>query len=231
MCRAAPAQLQTTVVGSTAAGKNGIESVAEGQSVEAGRRRDGGSRDLAPETGYTVAVLEHQARHPEQRLAEETSRDATRDLIVAGWTCSFAGDFPRRASKEGVRGGLPVAKPGRAREAVVHRTLIGMRKLIDAERIVVGNPAATKVAPDRRRGDVVVAASAGPGSVAIDEKVESKDLECRDPVTLLRAEFLRRCRGGGSRHAIDLFRLRIRRFGQTQRSAAPVRRPLQTWRQ
>src|SRR5207302_11288900 len=106
-------------VRSAAARVRRTEPIGEHETVESCRRIDRRGRHLAPEARQTAALLEHEARHAEQRFAEERAADAGRDLVVARGTRRLARDLPHRAAREGEAERMPVVEAGRAREAEV----------------------------------------------------------------------------------------------------------------
>src|SRR6185295_567599 len=158
------------------------------KAVEARGRRYHRRTELAPELRHAAAPLQHEARHPEQRLAEEAATDAAVDLVVARGRRGLASDFPEQAAGERVAGRFPVAQARRAREAVVHRSLIRVAELVDVVRVGVGDPAALEVALDRRQAGVVIVALEGAPVELVQQQVEADDLERRDAVALARLE-------------------------------------------
>src|SRR6185503_18885330 len=151
-----------------------VKAIAEGEAVETRGRGNQRCAGLAP-----------------------AARDAAGDLVVLGGSRIFAGNLPRRAGGKRIAERLPVAQSGRAREAVVHRALVGVAELVGPERIVVGAPAAAQVLPDRGRADGVIAAAAAAAEipvVPVEQDVEADNFQGRNVVALARLYF-RRCIG------------------------------------
>src|SRR2546423_885569 len=92
-----------------------FEAVAERQPVEARRRRDRRSRQLAPERRNLV-LLEHEIGHAEQRFAEEAACDAAGDEVVARRRRRLAGDLPHGSAGERIAERLPIVEARRARD-------------------------------------------------------------------------------------------------------------------
>ena len=85
-----------------AARKDGVEPIAEYETVEAGRRRDRRGSELAPEAGRLAAALEQQAGHAEQRLADERPADTARDVVVQRRRRFLSDGLPQEAAGDGV---------------------------------------------------------------------------------------------------------------------------------
>ena len=136
-----------------------LEALAEHQAVEPRGRRDQRRRHLAPEPRAVAAALEHEAGHPEGRLADE-------------------------AAAERVAQRLPVLEPGRAREAVVDAALVGMPDLVDAERILVVDGRRPQIFPERVGVGVVVVAAQRVAVELVEPDDEPADLERGNPVAL-----------------------------------------------
>ena len=130
------------------AGEDGPEALAEGEAVEACRRRNDRGAHFAPEAWHGVAALEQQVRHPEQCFAEKGAGNAARDLIVPGGRCRLARDLPERAARKGVSERFPEIEARGAREPVVHRALVGVPELVGRKRIVVDDPAVVQIVAD-----------------------------------------------------------------------------------
>ena len=180
LCRSAVPQVQAAVIGRIVTRENRIEAITERETIESRRRRNHGSAELAPER-RNVVMLEHEARHPEQRLAEKRAADSRVDLVVLRRQRRLAEDLPKRAAGERVAQGFPVIETGRSREAVIHRSLVRMSQLIGRERIAILVPSTVQIAPDRRQVALVVVADVI-AVVQVEENVEADDLERRKDI-------------------------------------------------
>jgi hypothetical protein len=96
------------------------------------------------------------------------------------------GDFPHGAREEREPQSLPVVQARRAREVVVHRALVRMPQLVHEERIAIGDPARSQVAPDRVDVRIEIAATVVVPVELVQQHVERDDLERRDDVALVR---------------------------------------------
>jgi hypothetical protein len=164
--------------------KDAIESVAEGKTVKAHRRGNCCRPKFAPEAGSS-ALFEPETRDAKESLAEETAAYSGTDLIVFGRPRGLSGYLPERAPYEGVGQSLPIIQTGGSRESVVHRSLIGMPKLIDRELVTVNVPASVQVAFDRREIDIVIAAAVVGAVEKIQQEIEADNLQRWDKVALL----------------------------------------------
>src|SRR6266852_1225615 len=167
-----------------AARENGLEPVAEDETVEGGGRREQGGAQLPPEPRRLTAALEEQAGHPEQGLAHEAAADGRGDVVVDGGFRRLAGRLPQKAPQEGIPQRLPVAETRRARESGVEASLIRVPDLVDAEGVGVEYGRRLQVPPDRApAGAVRVRVDEGPVE-RIEAYEESADLESRNEIAL-----------------------------------------------
>src|SRR6202007_933123 len=102
--------------------------------------------------------------------------DAGRDLVVARRRRRLARDLPERAPQEGVAEPFPEIEPRGAREAVVHRSLVGMPELVHGERIAIDHPARAQVAADGVDVGIEIAAAEIAAVELVQEEIEADDL-------------------------------------------------------
>ena len=107
----ARAESQAREDGRVVAHPHGLEPVAEGETVDAGGRREPRGAQFAPVPRLAVA-LKGVARHPKECLSQERPAEARHDLIIDGGRSGLSERLPDIACREGIAKRLPKIETG-----------------------------------------------------------------------------------------------------------------------